>query len=175
MSPSILDKFDDSLYEDLRRIARRHLRNERADRTISTTELVHESFLRLRHQDVIDGGSRTAFLKGAASVMRYILVDHARERRTAKRGGERRRVTLDDALAVASDDAEFILELDDALTRFADLSPRAAHVVECRFFAGLSEEETADALGVTSRTVRRDWVKAKGWLYDALQTSFELK
>jgi RNA polymerase sigma factor (TIGR02999 family) len=174
MQPSILDRFDDALYEDLRRIARRHLRNERPDRTISTTELVHESFLRLQHQDVMDEGSRTAFLKGAASVMRFILVDHARQRRTAKRGGDRRQVTLEDALVAANDDADFIVELDDALTRFASLSPRAAQVVECRFFAGLSEEETAGALGITSRTVRRDWVKAKGWLYDALQSSFEL-
>ena len=175
MPPSILDRFDDALYDDLRQIARRHLRRERSDRTMMTTELVHEAFLRLRHQAVVDGSSRTAFLRGAASVMRYVLVDHARQRQAAKRGGERVQVTLDDALAAVDDDFGFILTLDDVLGRFAKLSPRAAQVVECRFFAGMNEDETAAALGVTSRTVRRDWIKAKGWLYDALQPAFDLR
>jgi RNA polymerase sigma factor (TIGR02999 family) len=101
--------------------------------------------------------------------MRRVLVDYARQHRAAKRGGEQRPVTLDEAAVAVEGRAETLIALDDALTRLASLDERLSRVVECRFFGGLTEEETADALQVTSRTVRRDWVKAKGWLYQEMQ------
>jgi RNA polymerase sigma factor (TIGR02999 family) len=163
-----LDRLLPLVYDELRRIAHRELQRERRDHTLSTTDVVHEAYLKLAEHQRVSSGEQVRFLAVAATAVRRALVEHARRRDAAKRGGGHRPVTLDEdaiAVAVGSDD---LLALDDALTRLAALDDRLARVVECRYFGGLTEEETAAALGVTARTVRRDWVKAKGWLFREL-------
>ena len=164
-----MDRLLPIVYEELRRIARRQLGAERPDHTLSTTALVHEAYLRMADQTRLGWQDRAHFFAASAQAMRRILVDYARRHRAEKRGGGRAQVTLDDAMAAAGERADQLVALDEALTRLAAMDPRLARVVECRFFAGLTEEETAEALGVTARTVRRDWVKAKGWLLAELK------
>ena len=159
------------VYEELRRIARRQLGHGRTRETVGTTALVHEAYIKLVDQTRVGWHDRAHFFAVAAMAMRQILVDQARRRGAQKRGGAQRRVTLEDDVLPADDQAESLLELDQALTRLAAFDDRLARVVECRFFGGLSEEETGVVLGVTSRTVRRDWVKAKGFLYQELGPS----
>jgi len=156
------------VYDDLRRIAHRQLAGERDEHTVGTTALVHEAYLRLADRQ-IDGIDRAQFLGVASQAMRRVLVDYARQHRAGKRGGARRQVVLDDAMLVVEARADTLLALDEALTRLAGFDARQGRVVECRFFGGLTEEETADVLGVTARTVRRDWIKAKGWLHQELE------
>ena len=153
------------VYDELRRIARRQLRSERPDHTLNTTALVHEAYLKLVDQTRAEWRDRAHFFAVAAQAMRRILVDHARKYLAAKRGGHQQRVPLEEAVLTANDRAATLLALDEALTDLARLDERLSRVVECRFFGGLTEEETAEALGVTARTVRRDWVKAKAWLH----------
>ena len=162
-----LDRLFPLVYEELRRIAHRQLGRERSGHTLGTTALVHESYLKLVDQTRARWEDRAHFFAIAAGAMRRILVDYARRHRAAKRGGTR--VGLDDATLVADERADTLVALDEALTRLAEVDERLGRVVECRFFGGLSEEETAQALGVTARTVRRDWVKAKAWLHQALR------
>jgi len=152
------------VYDELRQIARRHLRGEQGGHTLSTTALVHEAYLRLVHVRDIPDENRARFLAAASVAMRRVLLDYARSRKADKRGGGGQRVTLDDAMAVASEQTDRILELEAALQRLVEIAPRLVQVVECRFFGGLTEEETALALGTSERTVRRDWLKARGWL-----------
>ncbi|MFG0317023.1 MAG: ECF-type sigma factor [Planctomycetota bacterium JB042] len=155
------------VYDELRRVARRQMAGERADHTLSATALVHEAWLKLAP----DGSGRTFegrrhFVAVAARAMRRLLVDHARGRRRERRGGDRLRVTLDAGAELAADeDPEEILALDEALRRLAEKDPRASRVVELRTFAGLSIDETADALGVSPRTVKREWTLARAWLF----------
>jgi RNA polymerase sigma factor (TIGR02999 family) len=163
-----LDRLMPAAYDELRRIAHRELRRQ-PNGTLHTTALVHEAYLRLADADGVPWRDRPHFLALAGVAMRYILVDQARARCAEKRGGGRRAVTLDDEGIAVDEQAESLLALDEALTQLAATDPRLARVVECRFFGGLSEEETADALGVTDRTVRRDWVKARGLLHRALR------
>ena len=163
-----LDDLVPQLYGELRAIARRQRRRERADHTLDTTAVLHEAYLRLAAQRCERWEDRARFLAAAAGMMRRVLVDHARRRRTAKRGAVPVRVELDDRVGVVDTRDETLLALDDALARLGALDGRLARVVECRFFGGLTEAETAAALGVTDRTVRRDWIKARGWLYAAL-------
>lgn len=162
-----LDRLVPLLYPELRRIAGRVHAANPSD-TLSPTALVHELYLRLAGEDRGGWESRAHFLAVAAVAMRHILVDRARERAAGKRGGGQRRVTLDEGVGAIAEQADTMLELDEALTQLAALDRRLAQVVECRFFGGMSEEETAVALGVTARTVRRDWVKARGLLHRAL-------
>jgi RNA polymerase sigma factor (TIGR02999 family) len=162
-----LDRLLPLVYDELRRIAHRELRRERDDHTLSTTEVVHEAYLKLLDQDRLPPGEQVRFLAIAATAVRRALIEHARRRNALKRGGGHRPLTLDEEIA-AHDGADRLLSLDEALTRLAGLDERLARVVECRYFGGLTEEETAAALGVTARTVRRDWVKAKAWLYREL-------
>jgi RNA polymerase sigma factor (TIGR02999 family) len=172
------------LYDELRAIARRQLRRERASHTLSTTGLVHETFLRLVNQRGVRLQDRSQVFAIAARVMRRVLIDYARQHRAAKRGGTTQTITLERAEdsvrsepgvggsssdSAADDRAELLVALDEALSRLAVVDARLARVVECRFFGDLTEEETAAALGVTARTVRRDWVKAKDWLRRALE------
>jgi RNA polymerase sigma-70 factor, ECF subfamily len=156
------------VYEELRRMAHRQLLSERADHTLNTTGLVHEAYLRLAAPNGLQWADRSHFFAVAARAMRRVLIDHARRYHAAKRPGSRTRVPLDDANLAVEERAEGLLALNEALERLALLDPRQSRVVECRFFGGMTEEETAAALGVTPRTVRRDWVKAKGWLYQEL-------
>ena len=157
------------VYDELRAIAHRQLRGERADHTLGTTGLVHEAYLRLVDQRRVDWRDRTHFFSVAARVMRRVLVDYARRRGARKREGIRDALPLDDAFAAADAQADLIVALDEALERLAVLEERQARVVEYRFFGGYTEEETAELLGISSRTVRNDWVKAKGWLYRELR------
>jgi RNA polymerase sigma factor (TIGR02999 family) len=163
-----MDRLVPLVYGELQRIAHRQLGHERASGTLCTTALVHEAYLKLVEQRRAEWTDRTHFLAIAARVMRRIVVDHARKHRTAKRGSARPRLSLDDVTVPVEERADLLVELDEALTRLGGLDERLARVVECRFFAGLTEEETAEVLHVTPRTVRRDWVKAKGWLYQEL-------
>jgi RNA polymerase sigma factor (TIGR02999 family) len=158
------------VYEELRRIAQRQLRNERPGHTLNTTALVHESYLKLAEQTRAVFRDRNHFLAIASHAMRRVLVDYARGHRAQRRGGGWERVDLD-ATPIASDDrSERLLAVDAALERLARLDERQSRVVECRFFGGMTEEETAQALGITERTVRRDWTKAKAWLYTEIQS-----
>ncbi len=157
------------VYDHLLRISRHALAGEHPDHTLGTTGLVHETYLRLVDQSRVEYADRAHFFALAARAMRHVLVDHARRHRADKRGGGVRAITLEDALAnraTASLDerADTIAALDEALTKLASIDARLARVVECRFFGGLTEDETAEVLGVTPRTVRRDWVKARAWL-----------
>jgi RNA polymerase sigma factor (TIGR02999 family) len=160
------------IYNELKQIARRQRGGKRGGATLTTTALVHETYLRLVDQSGAEWMDRAHFLAVAARAMRQLLIDHARRHQAAKRGGAWRRVTLDVDIGtpspVADDRADTLLTLDSALTRLAALDERASRVVECRFFGGMTEPETAAALGVTERTVQRDWVKAKGWLHQAI-------
>jgi RNA polymerase sigma factor (TIGR02999 family) len=156
------------VYDELRRIAHGRLGRERPVNTLGTTTLVHEAYLRLADQTRARFVDRSHFLAVATLAMRRILVDYARRYHTEKRGGNAARVSLDDAMVEAEDRADVLLAVDEALTELAEVDERLSRVVECRFFGGLTEEETAEVLGVTARTVRRDWVKAKGWLSRAL-------
>lgn len=155
------------LYEELRRIAHRQLSHERTGHTLTTTALVHEAYLRLVQSRQIEDGD-VGFLAAAANIMRRVLVDYARSRNAHKRGGVRRQVELTDAMQLVDEESDLLIALDDALQRLSESSPRLVKIVECRFFTGLSEEETAGVMGTSVRTVRRDWAKAKGWLASAL-------
>jgi RNA polymerase sigma-70 factor, ECF subfamily len=155
----------DLLYDDLRRLARRHLHLRGNQLTLDTTGLVHEAFLKLVDQTRLSWENRGHFLAVYARVMHNILIDMARQKGARKRGGDRKPVTLEDHHMQISAQADDLLAVDEALDHLRELDPRLTQVVECRFFAGLTEEETALALGVTDRTVRRDWVKARTLLY----------
>lgn len=163
-----LDQLFALLYEELREIARARLSRSPPDQTLRTTALVNEAWLRMAAQESLDLEDRSHFFAYASRVMRTVLVDHARRLGAEKRGGDVVRVPLLEEHAPVVQQAEFLLALDEALTRLASLAERACRVVECRYFGGLTEEETAEALGVSDRTVRRDWQKARAWLYEAL-------
>jgi RNA polymerase sigma factor (TIGR02999 family) len=152
------------VYEQLRRVAHRQLQGERPGHTLGTTGLVHETYFKLVDQTRVEWQDQGHFFRVAARAMRRILVDYARRYQALRRGGGLERVSLDEDTAIA-ERSETLLALDEALARLAAVSERLSQVVECRFFGGLSDEETAAALGVTSRTVQRDWAKARGWLY----------
>ncbi len=155
-----LDHLLPEVYEELRAIARRQLA-KRAGGTLNTTGLVHEAYLRLANRAGAHWNNRGHFLALSSLAMRHVLVDRAKARRALKRGGAVRPVTLEEELVPADDQAAVLLELHEAIDRLALVDPRLARVVDCRFFGGLNEEEIAEALGVTTRTVQRDWVKAR--------------
>lgn len=156
------------VYRELRKIAVGHLQKERANHTLQATALVHEAYLRLTGHQQVDWKSRTHFFAVAARLMRRILVDYARQRDAAKRGGGAVLLQLDEKLTLADDQFELITGIDAALERLERLNRRQAKVVELRFFSGLSEEEIAEVLGVSSRTIKRDWTVARAWLYGEL-------
>jgi RNA polymerase sigma-70 factor, ECF subfamily len=173
-APEALDGLLPLVYDELRRIAHRQLAAEAAGHTLNTTALVHEAYLKLKDQTHAEWVNREQFFAIAARVMRRILVDYARKHWAQCRGGPgRRALALDDAeqagLLAVADRATELLALDEALERLTAMDPRLGRVVECRFFGGLSEEETARALGVSQRTVSRDWAMAKGWLHGELR------
>jgi RNA polymerase sigma factor (TIGR02999 family) len=168
-SSDALERLLPLVYGELRRMAHRALRRERQGHTLSTTALVHEAYLKLVNQQRANLHDRAHFLAVAATAMRRVLVDYARQQKRLKRGGERRAVELTDAMLVAEQRADELLALDDALSKLSRLNDRLSRVVECRFFAGLTVEETAAVLQVTTRTVERDWQKARAWLYIRLR------
>lgn len=170
-NPEALNRLWDSIYDDLRRIAHRELYRWRPGQTLQTTALVNEAYLRLVDQTGADWNDRLHFFAVAARAMRHILIDYARQRSRQKRGGGQPLLPLDEAVVAAEQRAETFLVLDRALTRLAVLNERLAQLVECRFFGGMTEAEIALLFGVSERTVRRDWRKAKAWLADALAES----
>jgi RNA polymerase sigma factor (TIGR02999 family) len=166
-----LDRLVPLLYDDLRRVARRHLRRERPGHSLQPTALVHEVFLRLVDVDRMTLKSRTHFFALSARLMRQILVDHARRQRAGKRGGDAMVISLNEAAgaaAPASTPSVDIIALDEALDALSSFDVQQCRVVELRFFAGLNIPEAADALGVSTATVEREWAMAKAWLHQRL-------
>lgn len=160
-----LERLVPLLYDELRRLARERLRAERAEHTLTPTALVHEAYLRLTEQRRIPSGSRLEFFAAASKTMFRVLVDHARTRTRQKRGGAGTPVPLEEVEPFLTERAsEELLEMEDALRRLAQLEARAARIVELKFFGGLSAEEIATLLGVSLRTVERDWQTARAWL-----------
>ena len=163
-----VDRLFPVLYQELKRIARRHRRRERCDHTLNTTGLVHEAYVKLLGLDRINWQNRAHFLAVAAQAMRRVLVDYAVAKQAQKRDGQRQRVSLDDAMLLEERPVEELIAIDAQLTRLEGLNPRLARVVECRFFSGMSIEETALALSSSPATVKRDWRLARTWLHREL-------
>jgi RNA polymerase sigma factor (TIGR02999 family) len=162
------DRLFELVYEQLKQMAHQALRRERDDHTLATTDLVHEAYIRLVDREAVEWQDSSHFFAIAARAMRRILVDYARRRGAAKRGNAPLRVPLLEEALTLDEQADTLLALDEALTQLHSIDERLAQVVEYRFFGGLTEEQTAQVLNVTARTVRRDWVKARGWLYREL-------
>lgn len=162
------DRLVPMVYRELRRIASAHLRKEAANHSLQPTALVHEAYLRMIEINRVDWQSRAHFFSVASGIMRRILVDYARAKRADKRGGEIDTVVFDEGLLATKARAPELLALDDALNQLAEMDRRQAQIVEMRFFGGLTEEETGDVLGISARTVKRDWRVAKAWLYKEL-------
>lgn len=160
-----LDKLFPLVYDELRRLASGYMRRERANHTLQTTALVHEAYLRLIGQRDISWKSRIHFFAVAARVMRRVLIDHARTRQYAKRGGGAIRLSLDEVAILSDERADELVALDEALNELAKLDPRQSRIVELRFFGGLTLAETAEVLKISPDTVNRDWNLAKAWLY----------
>jgi RNA polymerase sigma factor (TIGR02999 family) len=157
------------VYDELRRLARRHLWHERPDHTLQSAALVNEAYLRLVRQDAPQWQNRAHFFGVAAQLMRHILVDHARNRLAAKRGAGAPLLALDPELAPARKQEIDLVALDDALGKLASLDPQQGRMIELRFFGGLSIEETAIVLGVSPATVKREWATARAWLHRELK------
>jgi RNA polymerase sigma factor (TIGR02999 family) len=169
--PAVMDQLFTCLYDELRQLARRQRQRWRDDYTLNTTALLHEAYLKLIDRDEIAVDNRAHFLALAARAMRHILCNYARDRRALKRGGGMVRLSLNDATVRAAatswqdDSADALVALDEALKRLEQIDPRQSSVVECRFFGGLTVAETAQALGISARTVKRDWALAQAWLH----------
>jgi RNA polymerase sigma-70 factor, ECF subfamily len=153
------------VYDELHRLAHRHMRQERPDHTLQATALVHEAYVRLVNQPQRTWQNRAHFIAVAAQVMRRILVDYARARRTSKRGSAPQRVPLEEPLLFTEEQSDDLVSLDEALERLAKFDARQSRVVELRFFGGLTTDETAEVLGISSKTVKRDWAVARAWLH----------
>ena len=165
------DKLMRAVYSDLKRIAHRELMRGPTGETYETTDLVNEAYLRLFNQKTVTWTNRLHFFALSARIMRGILIDYARMKRTEKRGGGTPNLSLDEALVVSDQRADMFLALDMALEELSEMDERLASVVEYRFFGGMTEEEIAELMGVSVRTIRRDWQKAKIWLADILTPS----
>jgi len=163
-----LDELMPLVYEELRRIAHRYMRRERPGQSMQTTALVNEAYLRLVGSAPVEWQDRAHFFAVAATVMRHLLVDRARAREYGKRGGGARQVSLDEAAVVSPAQDLDLLALDEVLDKLAEVDERKSRLVELRYFGGLSAEEAAEVLGVSEITVKREWLKAKAWLYREL-------
>lgn len=158
------------VYDELRRLAHHYMSRERPGHTLQTSGLLNEACLRLVDQENIQWQDRAHFFGISARLMRQVLVDYARRRHYAKRGGDARQVSLDEAMIVSRERAADVVDLDEALNRLAEIDPRQSQIVELRFFGGLSIEETAEVLSVSEGTVMRDWTLAKAWLRRAIRS-----
>ncbi len=156
------------VYDELRRLARRYMRHERPDHTLQSTALVHEAYLKLIEQRETAWQNRAHFFGVASQLMRRILMDHARTKLAKKRGGSQQKISLDDAVAFSPAQSEQFLAVDEALDRLSQLNPRQGRIVELRFFGGLTDEEVAEVLAISTRTVKRDWSVARAWLFREL-------
>lgn len=168
--PAALEKLTPLIYDEMRRIAHRFARHERNGHTLQTTALVNEAYLRLAGTAKPEWQDRSHFFAVTAQVMRHILIDHARRRRFLKHGGDAQQVSLAEVALMAEERAAELVALDEALEELAKLDARKTRVVVLRYFGGLSLAETAEALGISLMTVRRDWRAAKAWLYRKLKT-----
>jgi len=164
-----LERLAERVYGELRAMARRHMKNERPDDTLQTTALVHEVYIRLVDATKVEWQERAQFFAMAARMMRRILVDAARARKSQKRGGSAQRINLDETAVLSPGRDRSILALDEALAEFAEVAPRQAKVVELRYFGGLTEEEIGAVLNISQRTIRRDWDLARAWLLRELK------
>jgi RNA polymerase sigma factor (TIGR02999 family) len=162
-----LDRLIETVYPELKRLAHFQLAGERPGHTLSTTAIVHEAFIRLCSGDT-SWNDRGHFLRAASTVMRHVLVDHARKRRAEKRGDGKAPVTLQDDRLIGDDDGQAVIALDDAVRAIAEIDPRLEQIIECRYFAGLDVDDTAQALGLGVRTVERDSQRAKAYLLTAM-------
>jgi RNA polymerase sigma-70 factor, ECF subfamily len=166
--PGAEQKLIECLYADLHRLARNYMRHERVGHTIQPTALVNEAYLKLIDRENRNWHNKAHFMAAAAVAMRRILIDHARCKLTQKHGGEWARIPLDDEAAVSTQRPEDLIALDQAMERLAAFDPELARLVEWRFFGGLSDEESAQLMGISTRTVKRRWSVAKAWLYGEL-------
>jgi len=164
-----LEKLITAVYQELRRMADHYLRGERAGHSLQPTALVHEAYLRLIDQTKVEWHNRAHFFGVAAQMMRRILIDHAKARHRAKRGGAAVKVSLDEGAVFSQERAAELVALDDALQELSKVDERKSRIVELRYFGGLTVEETAQVLGISDKTVMRDWNLAKAWLYQQLQ------
>jgi len=160
-----MDKLLPLVYDELRRLAQSHLRRERPGHTLQSTALVHEAYLRLVDQKQVQWHGRAHFFALASQMIRRILVDHARAHKAGKRGAGAQNLSLDEALAIPGKRDLDLIALDDALTGLAALDPQQSRIVELRFFGGLSIEETAEVVGLSTATVNREWASARAWLF----------
>ena len=172
--PRDMERLAEALYVDMRRLAQSHLSSERADHTLQPTALVHEAYLKLIDQKSTDWNDRLHFLSVASAIMRRILIDHARQKGAQKRGGDRKQAAVDFHDLGSPLPEPDLVALDEALNDLAELDPRQARVVELRFFGGCTLEEVASLLNVGRRTVDRDWMAAKAWLYRRLGNDGEV-
>jgi RNA polymerase sigma factor (TIGR02999 family) len=163
-----LEKLTPLVYDELHRIARNHLRHERAGHTLQATALVHEAYMRLLAQRESNWQNRAHFLAIGAQMMRRILLDYARQRHAKRRGGAQQKVSLDEALIVSEERSPELLALDEALERLAAVDPQQARIVELHFFGGLTMKEIAEVLACEENTVQQEWRMAKAWLHCAL-------
>jgi RNA polymerase sigma-70 factor (ECF subfamily) len=163
-----LNKLIPLVYDELHRLASRYLHRERPNHTLQTTALVHEAYLRLAHQNNGNSRNRVQFFAVASQLMRHILVDYARGHNAAKRGGDYAKVSFDEEMIVSEAKSADLMALDAALTSLAAIDPEQSRVVELRVFGGLTVEETAEALGVSPRTVKREWSMARAWLHQQI-------
>ena len=170
---SALDKLLPLVHSELRRIAQRQMSQERPGHTLQATALVNEAYLKLAGQQGFDWQNRAHFFAVCAQVMRHILIDHARAHARDKRGGGAVKVSLDDALVVAEDQASHFIALDEALRGLESLDPQKGKIVELRYFGGLSVDEAAEVMNLSPRTVRREWQRAKAWLYRMMTEGIE--
>ncbi len=166
-----LDELMPLVYDELRRLAGNYLRRERPGHTLQPTALVHEAYMRMVDQTRVQWQNRAHFFGVAAQMMRRILVDHARANAAEKRGGELQKIALDENIDVSGESDKNLVALDDALNRLAELDPQKSRIVELRFFGGLTAEETAEAMGVSVPTVKRQWRMAKAWLYGQVKNT----
>ena len=169
--PSALDRLMPLVYDHLRHMAARYMNQENPGHTLQGTALVHEAYLKLIDQDRVQWRNRAQFFGVAAQMIRRILVDHARTAKAQKRGGAAQKLSLDEAIETPELRELDLIALDDALVALAAIDPQQSRVIELRFFAGLTVEETAEALAISPATVKRDWVTAKAWLFRELNTA----
>lgn len=172
----MFDKIYPLVYDQLHRMAYSHMSRQSPDHTLSKTELVHEAYLKMIDQTQISFNDKSHFLAIASRCMRQILIDHARKKFAEKRGGEEKDVTyIDGILNTQKQKAEELIDIDAALDELEELNDRLARVIEMRFFGEMTISETAEALDISESTVKRDWMKARGWLYNKLKSRFEIE
>lgn len=172
----VYEKLYPLIYDELKQLAHRHMKHQRADHTLSKTELVHEVYLKMIDQTTINFSDKSHFLAISSRCMRQILIDHARKKHAQKRGGKDKDLTyIDEIFSRQKKNAKELIDIDSALTELEQLNERLAKIVEMRFFGEMTIEDTAEALNISKSTVKRDWMKARGWLYKELKGKFDVQ